>query len=69
MPPKPIALAGQYHTRITGDAHDPITVTALAMETRDPQGVIDQVVWVSCDLVGIRGKTVANIKETKNKWL
>ena len=63
VPPKPVALAGQYHTRISGEAHDPITVTALAIETRDQQGVIDQVVWVSCDLVGIRKKSVENVRK------
>jgi len=69
VPPKPVALAGQYHTRISGEAHDPITVTALAIETRDQQGVIDQVVWVSCDLVGIRGKTVGNVRKLVAKAL
>ena len=69
VPPKPVALAGQYHTRISAGAHDPITVTALAIETRDQQGVIDQVVWVSCDLVGIRAKTVENIRKLVAKSL
>jgi hypothetical protein len=38
-------------------------VTALALETRDQEGVIDQMVWVSCDLVGIRRKTVENVRK------
>lgn len=63
VPDKPVALAGQYHTRISNEAHDPITVTALAIETRDQQGSINQAVWVSCDLVGIRRKTVENVRK------
>ncbi|MCI0541341.1 MAG: hypothetical protein L0Z50_39580 [Verrucomicrobiales bacterium] len=62
VPGKPVAIAGQYFTRISGEVLDPITVTALAMETRDEQGAIDQVVWVSCDLVGIRAKTVEGVR-------
>ena len=30
VPDKPVAIAGQYITRITGEVLDPITVTALA---------------------------------------
>ena len=63
VPDRPVAMAGSYDTRITGEVHDPITVTALAMETRDEQGVIDQAVWVSCDLVAIRRKTVENVRK------
>ena len=62
VPNKPVAIGGQYHTRISGEVHDPLTVTALAIETRDERGVIDQAVWVSCDLVGIRRKTVENVR-------
>lgn len=62
VPNKPVAIGGQYHTRISGEVHDPLTVTALAIETRDENGVIDQAVWVSCDLVAIRRKTVENVR-------
>ena len=62
VPPKPVAIAGQYHTRISGDVHDPITVTALALETRDTKGSLSQVVWVSCDLVGIRKRSVDRVR-------
>ncbi|MBL9166834.1 MAG: hypothetical protein JNN07_03765 [Verrucomicrobiales bacterium] len=62
-PPKPVAIGGQYHTRISGDSHDPLTVTALALETRDAEGVIDQVLWISCDLVGIRKRSVDQVRQ------
>ena len=63
VPLKPVALAGQYHTRISRESHDPITVTALALETQDPGGSVDQAVWVSCDLVGIRKRSIDRIRK------
>jgi hypothetical protein len=54
-PGKPVAICGQYGTRISGEVHDPVRATALAIETRDGEQVIDQAVIVSCDLVAIRG--------------
>jgi hypothetical protein len=61
-PDKPVALAGQYSTRITGNVRDPVTATALAIETRDDAGGIDQVVFVSCDLVAIRPGVVERMR-------
>jgi len=55
-PDRPVAVGGQYHTRISGEVHDPLLATALAVETRDAAGTIDQAVFVSCDLVAVRGK-------------
>lgn len=63
VPDKPVAVAGQYNTRITGEVLDPITVTALAIETRDDQGVIDQAVWVSCDMVAIRARITEGVRK------
>jgi hypothetical protein len=63
VPDKPVAIAGQYNTRISGDVLDPITVTALAIETRDDKGVIDQAVWVSCDMVAVRRTTVDGVRK------
>lgn len=53
-PDRPVAIGGQYRTRISGVVHDPLSATALAMETRDDDGVVDQAVFVSCDLSIIR---------------
>ena len=62
VPNRPVAIGGQYGTRISSEVHDPLTVTALAMETHDAQGVVDQCVWVSCDLCAVRKRTVANVR-------
>ena len=61
-PDAPVAIGGQYHTRISGEVHDPLTATALAVETRDEAGVIDQAVFVSCDLSVIRRKVCEDVR-------
>jgi len=62
-PDRPVAIGGQYHTRIGGEVHDPLTATALAVETRDERGAIDQAVVVSCDLSVIRRRTQEKVRE------
>lgn len=53
-PDKPVALSGQFHTRISRTILDPVTCTALAIETRDGNKSIETAIMVSCDLVSIR---------------
>ncbi len=48
-PDEPVVLSGQFHARVMEDIRDPITATALALESESGEGVI----MVSCDLVGI----------------
>lgn len=67
VPNRPVAIGGQYHTRISGEVHDPISVTALALETRGESGVIDQAVMVSCDLCIVRRKTVEGVRKLVGK--
>ena len=52
-PGRPVALAGQMHTRIARQVESPVTATALALESRDGEKVLDQAVLISCDLVAI----------------
>ena len=52
-PDRPVALAGQMHTRIARSVESPVTATALALESRDGDKPIDQAILVSCDLVSI----------------
>jgi len=54
-PDKPVALSGQFHTRIAKTVEAPVTATALAIEVKDDDGAIDHAVMVSCDLIAIRG--------------
>lgn len=53
-PSQPVALSGQRHTRIAHEVESPVTATALVIETRDRNRVLDQAIMVSCDLVAIR---------------
>lgn len=53
-PPKPVALIGQLHKRISQRVRDPLTATALALETRGPQGHRDQAILISCDVLYTR---------------
>ncbi|MFH1923216.1 MAG: hypothetical protein ABIP48_25420, partial [Planctomycetota bacterium] len=68
-PEGPVAVGGQYHTRISGEVHDPLFATALAIETRDGDRVIDQAVIVSCDLSVIRRKTQEQVRELVGKQI
>ena len=61
-PEKPVAIAGQYYTRISDQVNDPLFATALAIETRDDAGVVDQAVFVSCDLAVIRGNVQQKVR-------
>jgi hypothetical protein len=68
-PPKPVALVGQLHKRISQSVHDPLTATALALETRGPDGGKEQAIMISCDLVGICKATQDRVQESVKKKL
>jgi hypothetical protein len=54
-PDEPVAVSGQFPTRIARTVENPCTATALALEAREGDKVADQAIMVSCDLVAIRG--------------
>ncbi|WP_461526865.1 hypothetical protein [Prosthecobacter sp.] len=67
-PARPVPLDGQMHTRISEKAETPIFVTALALESREGDRVLDQAIMVSCDLVAIRQGVIEMVREkAKNK--
>ena len=47
-PDRPVALAGQMHARIARTVESPVMATALALEARDGDKVVDQAILVSC---------------------
>ena len=49
-PDRPTAIMGQMHLRMSTGVRDPVTCTALALETVRNGHSIDQAVMVSCDL-------------------
>ena len=58
-PARPAILAGQFHARISKTVNDPITSTALAIESGN-----DQAIMVSCDLVAIRDGIQDKLRES-----
>ncbi|MEI6236436.1 MAG: hypothetical protein WCT04_25550 [Planctomycetota bacterium] len=49
-PTQRVNLAGQFSPRITKIADSPVTLTALAIETREGDASLDQAILISCDL-------------------
>ncbi len=52
-PDGPISMFGQYYNRISGYVQSPLKVTACAMESFDENGIKEQAVMVSADLLVI----------------
>ena len=66
-PDRPVALAGQMYTRISKSVHDPVTATALALESRGPGA--GQAIMISCDLVAIAPEVEAALREKLHQQL
>ncbi|MDP6720399.1 MAG: hypothetical protein QGF59_17180, partial [Pirellulaceae bacterium] len=67
-PDGPVALSGQMHTRIARTVESEVTATALALESRDGDRMLDQAIMVSCDLVAIREGVLDMVRQrVKNK--
>ena len=63
-PNRSASLGGQFYTRISKSVESPLTVTALALETRGEEGQsIDQMVNVSCDLIHIPRCLLLRVRE------
>ncbi len=62
-PDKPVPLDGHRNLRISKKVESPITATALALESRDGESVLDQAVIVSCDLVAVRPGVLEEVRE------
>jgi hypothetical protein len=63
-PPLPVALSGQFSTRIAKTVESPVMAAAVVVEKLDADGKsIDQAIMVSCDLVAIREGVVEKVRE------
>jgi hypothetical protein len=62
-PDQPVALSGQMRTRIAREVESPVMATALAIETREGEQVLDHAIMVSCDLVAIRKGIIEAVRE------
>lgn len=65
-PPRPVALEGQFNTRVAQQVETPLVATILAVESTSPRS--DQFIAVACDVVGIpdpvRDAVRARVRET-----
>ena len=53
-PEQPVVITGQFYARVSEGVMDPVTATALALESADPvPGSAGAAILVSCDLVSI----------------
>jgi len=52
-PDKPVAVCGQMSTRIAREVQSEVQANALAMESRAGEEVLEQAIFVACDLVYI----------------
>jgi len=60
IPERPAMLQGQMYRRIATEAHDPITVTALALAGGEPR---DAAVLISCDLAFASPEILDSVRE------
>jgi len=63
-PERPSVLRGQFYTRISEGVGDPVTVTALAVESTGPGEGRSQAIMISCDLVGIPAAIQQKVRES-----
>jgi len=62
-PDRPNALRGQFYVRVSKGTGDPITATALALESSGAGGRPAQAILVSCDLVGLSAEVQEQVRE------
>lgn len=58
-PEETVILCGQFAARVSTHVQDPLTVTALALESVPDDGRAEQAVMVSCDLVAVTDEILA----------
>ncbi len=62
-PDRPVALDGQFNTRISRKVETPLTASAVAIEAREGGRATDQAVLVSLDIVAIRPPVLTAVRE------
>jgi hypothetical protein len=62
-PDRPVQLLGQMSPRVTKDVASPIMAEVLALESRQGKQILDQAIFVACDLGVIRGGLLEVVRE------
>jgi hypothetical protein len=63
-PEEPVALSGQFHTRVAKTVESPVTANVIVLESRDGDKSLDLAIMVSCDLVVIREDIQSRIRKS-----
>ncbi len=66
-PDRPVVITGGSAARVSQGVKDPITATALAMESTGSNGTSDMVIMVSLDLVGITDILYSRVQDLVRK--
>ena len=61
-PTEPVNIRGQFHARVSEGVRDPLSATALALESGPPSAPV-RLVLVSCDLCGIPDELRDTVRE------
>ncbi len=62
-PDQPVPLDGHRNLRVSNKVESPVTATALALESREGEKVLDRAISVSWDLVGVRQGILEKVRE------
>ncbi len=62
-PDEPVAVMGQFATRISTKVEAPVTATALALETRSGDAAEEQAIMISCDLTILSADLQQQLRE------
>ncbi len=62
-PDRPVALAGQFGTRVSQSVEAPVEAAVVALESVDGGKVVEQAVFISCDLVAVHQSVLAQFRE------
>ncbi|MCK9412508.1 MAG: hypothetical protein M0Q53_09425 [Prolixibacteraceae bacterium] len=67
-PDSPVLISGQFHARVSEGVMDPVTVTALAIESGTGPSS-EKAIMISCDLAGINNDLLVAVRESLMKSL
>jgi hypothetical protein len=62
-PVQPVAVMGQFHLRVSQGVDNPLTATAVAIESREADRSADQTILISCDLALISPEVQQQVRD------
>lgn len=68
-PPLPVALDGQFHTRVAEKADNPVTANILVISVDSKNNASETSILVSCDLVGISPWILKEVRDFVSQHL